>query len=208
MRVFPKHLKERPLEGAKVIVGAISIHLAPGAKTGTLFNETTKGYVAFPLLPTGNYSYRILWKGVEVCSGTKYLGYHPTYRARSSQFEVTCRVGDLRIRALDGMNDTIEAEFSVLGRTLVSGDSILVFLQMKEYVKNGTFVIRQVPPSVYTVEATNRSAAFGKEVRGSAVLELGPEIGPENEIAVRLPVFGARIVVISEDGDLLDAYLL
>jgi len=208
MRVFPKDLKGRPLEGAKVIVGAISIHLAPGAKTGTLSNETTKGYVAFPLLPTGNYSYRILWKGVEVCFGTKYLGYHPTYRARPSQFEVTCRVGDLRIRALDGMNDTIEAEFSVLGRTPVSGDSILVFLRMKEYVKNGTFVIRQVPPSVYTVEATNRSAAFGKEVRSSAVLELGPEIGPENEIAVRLPVFGARIVVISEDGDLLDAYLL
>jgi hypothetical protein len=43
--------------------------------------------------------------------------------------------------------------------------------------------------------------------RSSAVLELGPEIGPENEIAVRLPVFGARIVVISEDGDLLDALL-
>jgi hypothetical protein len=205
MRIFPKDLKGRPLEGAEVVVSAISIHLAPGAKVNPLSNETAKGYAAFPLLPTGNYSYRVLWKGVEVCSGTRYLGYHPTYGMRPGSFEVTCRVGDLRIRAVDGMDNAIGAELSVLGRA-ASGDAVLVFLQKVEYAKNGTLVIRQVPPGVYTVEAVNRSAAFGKEVRGSAELELGPEIGAENEIVVRLPVFGIRIAVVSEDGDPLDAY--
>jgi len=207
MRVFPKDLKGRPLEGAEVTVGAISIHLAPGAKAGLLFNGTAEGYAAFPLLPTGNYSYRVLWKGVEVCSGTRYLGYHPTYGARPSSFEVTCKVGDLRIRAVDGMNNTIGAEFSVLGRA-ASGDAVLVFPQKVEYAKNGTLVIRQVPPGVYTVEAVNRSATFGKEVRGSAELKLITEIGAENEIVVRLPVFGVRIAVVSEDGDPLDSYRL
>jgi hypothetical protein len=207
MRVFPKDLKGRAIDGAEVIVSAVSIHLAPGAKVSSLSNETVKGYAAFPLLPTGNYSYRILWKGVEVCSGTRYLGYHPTYGMRPSSFEVTCKVGDLRIRAVDGMGNAIGAEISVLGRS-ISGDAILVFLQKVEYAKNGTLVIRQVPPGIYTVEAVNRSAAFGKEVRGSAELELGPEIGAENEIVVRLPVFGVRIAVVSEDGDPLDAYRL
>jgi hypothetical protein len=207
MRVFPKDLKGRPLEGAEVVVSAISIHLAPGAKVNPLSNGTAKGYAAFPLLPTGNYSYRVLWKGVEVCSGTRYLGYHPTYGARPGSFEVTCRVGDLRIRAVDGMNNAIGAEFSVLGRS-ASGDAVLIFLQKVEYAKNGTLVIRQVPPGIYTVEAVNRSAAFGKEVRGSAELKLGPEIGAENEIAIRLPVFGVRIAVVSEDGDQLDSYRL
>jgi hypothetical protein len=120
---------------------------------------------------------------------------------------VTCRVGDLRIRAVDGMDSAIGAEFSVLGRS-VSGDVILVFLQKVEYAKNGTLVIRQVPPGVYTVEAVNRSAAFGKEVRGSAELKLVTEIGAENGIVVRLPVFGVRTAVVSEDGDLLDSYRL
>jgi len=207
MRVFPKDLKGRALEGANVVVDAISIHLAPGVKANLLSNETAKGYATFPLLPTGNYSYRILWKGVEVCSGTRYLGYHPTYGMRPGSFEVTCRVGDLRIRAVDGMGNAIGAELSVLGRA-ASGDVILVFLQKVEYAKNGTLVIRQVPPGTYTVEAVNKSAAFGKEVRGSAVLELGPEIRPENEVVVRLPVFGVRIAVVSEDGDQLDAYRL
>jgi hypothetical protein len=114
MRVFPKDLKGRPLEGAEVVVSAISIHLAPGAKVNPLSNGTAKGYAAFPLLPTGNYSYRVLWKGVEVCSGTRYLGYHPTYGARPGSFEVTCRVGDLRIRAVDGMNNAIGADFHTL----------------------------------------------------------------------------------------------
>jgi hypothetical protein len=207
MRVFPKDLKGRPLEGAEVVVSVISIHLAPGAKVNPISNGTAKDYAAFPLLPTGNYSYRILWKGVEVCSGTRYLGYHPTYGARPSSFEVSCRVGDLRIRAVDGMGNAIGAELSVLGRS-ASGDAVLVFLQKVEYAKNGTLVIRQVPPGIYTVEAVNRSAAFGKEVRDSAELELGPEIGAENEIVVRLPVFGVRIAVVSEDGDQLDAYRL
>jgi len=207
MRVFPKDLKGRPLDGAEVIVGAISIHLAPGAKTGLLSNVTANGYAAFPLLPTGNYSYRVLWKGVEVCSGTRYLGYHPTYGMRPSSFEVTCKVGDLRIRAVDGMGNAIGAEFSILGRS-TSGDAILVFLQKVEHAKNGTLVIRQVPPGVYSVEAVNRSAAFGKEVRGSAELKLVTEIGAENEVVVRLPVFGVRIAVVSEDGDPLDSYRL
>jgi hypothetical protein len=207
MRIFPKDLKGRPLEGAEVIVGAISIHLVPGAKTGSLSNETVKGYAAFPLLPTGNYSYRVLWKGVEVCSGTRYLGYHPTYGMRPSSFEVTCKVGDLKVKAVDGMNNAIGAEISVLGRS-ISGDAILVFLQKVEHAKNGTLVIRQVPPGIYTVEAVNRSAAFGKEVRGSAELKLGPEIGAENEVVVRLPVFGVSVVVVSEDNDLLDSYRL
>jgi hypothetical protein len=207
MRVFPKDLKGRPLEGAEVVVSAISIHLAPAAKVNPLSNETAKGYAAFPLLPTGNYSYRVLWRGVEVCSGTSYLGYHPTYGMRPGSFEVVCRVGDLRIRAVDGMDNAIGAEFSVLGRS-ASGDVILVFLQKVEHAKNGTLVIRQVPPGVYTVEAVNRSAAFGKEVRGSAELKLVTEIGAENEIVVRLPVFGVRIAVVSEDGDPLDSYRL
>jgi len=207
MRVFPKDLKGRPLEGAEVVVSAISIHLAPGAKVNPLSNGTAKGYAAFPLLPTGNYSYRVLWKGVEVCSGTRYLGYHPTYGARPGSFEVTCRVGDLRINAVDGMDNAIGAEFSVLGRA-ASGDAVLVFLQKVEYAKNGTLVIRQVPPGIYMVEAVNRSAAFGKEVRGSAELKLVIEIGAENEIVVRLPVFGVRIAVVSEDGDQLEAYRL
>jgi len=207
MRVFPKDLKGRPLEGAEVVVSAISIHLAPGAKASPLSNETAKGYAAFPLLPTGNYSYRVLWKGVEVCSGTRYMGYHPTYGMRPSSFEVTCRVGDLRMRAVDGIDNAIGAEFSVLGRS-ASGDAVLVFLQKVEYARNGTLVIRQVPPGIYTVETVNRSATFGKEVRGSAELKLVTEIGAENEIVVRLPVFGVRIAVVSEDGDPLDSYRL
>jgi hypothetical protein len=207
MRVFPKDLKGRPLEGAEVVVSAISIHLVPGAKGGPLSNETVKGYAAFPLLPSGNYSYRVLWKGVEVCSGTRYLGYHPTYGMRPSSFEVTCKVGDLKVKAVDGMNNAIGAGISVLGRS-ISGDAILVFLQKVEHAKNGTLVIRQVPPGIYTVEAVNGSAAFGKQIRGSAELKLGPEIGAENEVVVRLPVFGVRIVVVSEDNDLLDSYRL
>ena len=204
MRVFPKDLKGRSLEGAEVIVGAISIRPAPEVRAGTVTNVTAKGYAAFPLLPTGNYSYRIFWKGVEVCSGTRYLGYHPTFGASPSQFEVTCRVGDLRIKAVDMANNAVGAEFSVVGSS-ASGD---VFLELRERSRDGTLVVRQAPPGIYRVEAVNRSAAFGKEFRSSAELELDLEIEPENEIAVRLPVFGVRIVMVSEDGDLLDTYRL
>ncbi|MEM2692341.1 MAG: hypothetical protein QXW56_02515 [Nitrososphaerota archaeon] len=206
LRVHPRDLRGRPLEGAVVALRATELQLAPGVEGVPMYNETRGGLASFHLLPTGNYSWRVYWRNVEVCSGTIYLGYHPTYGRRPGVLQPVCGVGDLVVRVVDGSGSPVGAELSVSGVAPVSPDVMVILLQERVYARNGTVVIPQLPAGTFEASATNRSSAFGTEASGSASLRVERWEAPEVVLEIRLPIHGVRVRLLSADGDPLEGF--
>ncbi|GBC71931.1 hypothetical protein HRbin02_01720 [Candidatus Calditenuaceae archaeon HR02] len=185
LRVYPIDLVGRPLENATVVLQLVE-ELQTG-RVARALNQSSGGYASFYLLPTGNYSITILWRGVEVFSTPRYIGYHPTHGFSALSFEAETMVSDLIASAVDMAGNPVGAVFDVKGPTRETSFSNLAR-------RDGILVIPQQPIATYLVSAINESAAFNSRVSASST------VIPGEPAKISLPIYSVSINILSMDG--------
>jgi hypothetical protein len=181
LRISPRDRQGRTLDGAQVRIEPLE---RPGR---ALENKTRDGYTAFHLVPTGNYTVSVGWKGVTVFRGHRYVGYHPTYGFPPTSFNISASVDDLVVSAVDMAGNPVGAVFSVEGPTPETSGAEIV-------AADGTLRLEQIPIADYLVRATNSSRVFGVTVEGSTTAR------PGERAEIRLPIFGVTLRAVSMDG--------
>lgn len=183
-RVYPVDLNRRPLINASV-----TLELKNGLQAGgvaRISNLSVNGYASFYLMPTGNYSVNILWRGVEVSSKTHYIGYHPTYGFSPPSIEVETNVSDLIVFAEDLAGSLVGAVFNVEGPTPESSFSNIIR-------GDGVLHISQQPVARYRVTAVNESRVFGSRVEASIIAT------PGESVKITLPIYTVRLRLLTMD---------
>ena len=180
LRIAPLDRQGRALEGARVRV-------SPEGGQALLENSSTAGYASFYLIPKGNYTVSVGWKGVEVFRGHRYVGTHPTLGSPPTSFSVSASVDDLVARATDMAGNPVGAVFTVRGPTAETS------LQGIE-APDGLLMLQQMPVADYLVTAANHSKAFGTSV------EAGAEVRPGEPREIRIPLYGVALKAVSMDG--------
>ncbi len=180
LRVSPIDRQGRALEGARVAV-------RPERGAPLLENSSRDGYASFYLLPTGNYTIHVEWRGVTVFRGHRYVGVHPTLGFPSLSPRLTTSVDDLVVRATDMAGNPVGAVFTVRGPT---DEASLSGVEAPD----GLLRLPQMPIADYAVTAANRSRAFGVAVEATG------EARPGEPLEIRLPIFGVSLRAVSMDG--------
>jgi hypothetical protein len=181
LRISPRDRQGRTLDGAQVRVEPLE---RPGR---ALENATRDGYAAFHLVPTGNYTVSVGWKGMTVFKGHRYVGYHPTYGFLPTSFDVAASVDDLVVAAVDMAGNPVGAVFSVEGPTPEASRQGIE-------AAGGVLRLEQMPIADYRVRAANSSSVFGATVEGATTAR------PGERAEIRLPIFGVSLRAVSMDG--------
>ncbi|MCS7145944.1 MAG: hypothetical protein RMJ28_02660 [Nitrososphaerota archaeon] len=185
LRVYPVDLMERPLNNATVLM-----RLLEEPQTGRkaeASNLSLNGYASFYLLPTGNYSLTILWRGVEVFSSSRYIGYHPTLGFSPLSFVARASVSDLVVSAVDVANNSVGAVFDVVGP---SPETSYWGLSRRD----GVLVITQAPVGSYLVSAVNESATFNSRVEARIFAR------PGEQARIVLNIYSVILRLLTLDG--------
>jgi hypothetical protein len=181
LRISPRDRQGRTLNGAPVIIESLE---RSGKK---LENVTKDGYATFHLVPTGNYTVSVGWKGMNVFKGHRYVGYHPTLGFQSTSFDLSANVDDLVVAAVDMAGNPVGAVFSVEGPTAETS-------RARVEAADGVLRLEQMPVAEYLVKASNSSKVFGVTVEGSTTAR------PGERAEIRLPLFGVSLRALSMDG--------
>jgi len=170
-------LKDRRVDNATIILDGVK-------------KRSVDGRAIFQLVPEGNHSLEVWFKGVKLYEGWAWAGYHPTYHFREPATSISLKlnVSDLLVRAVDALGRPVGAVFSVEGPT----EKVTV----KElYRPDGFLNLSQLPMAEYEVKAVNYSEPFSREVEGSGTFRPGKL----NEIA--LPIYRVRLRVLDAKGE-------
>jgi hypothetical protein len=185
LRVYPIDQSGRLLINATVLLQLVEEPQT--GRTAQALNQSTGGYASFYLLPTGNYSITIHWRGVEVFSAPRYIGYHPTQGFSPLSFEAKTAVSNLIVSAVDMAGNPVGAVFEVRGPTPETSFSNLAR-------RDGVLVIPQQPLATYLVSAVNESAAFNSRVSASS------SVRPGEPVKIILPIYSLSLKILSMDG--------
>lgn len=185
LRVYPVDQGGEPLLNATVLLQLVEEPQT--GRTARALNQSTGGYAGFYLLPTGNYTVTIYWRGVEVYSAPRYIGYHPTKGFSPLSFEAETMVSDLIVSAVDMAGNAVGAVFEVVGPTPESSFSNLAR-------RDGVLVIPQQPLATYLVSAVNESASFNSRVSASS------SVRPGEPVKISLPIYSVSLKILSMDG--------
>ncbi len=145
LRIIPLDLRKRLLVGARIVLDGVEA-------------EAGNGTALYPLVPEGNHSIQVFWKGVKVLDSWVWSGYHPTiypWMTRPAvRHELTLPVDDLMVKVVDNDGSPLPARLQVVGPTPeTSVESV--------ETPNGTLTISQLPISEYLVKAEHCSEPFG-----------------------------------------------
>lgn len=184
LRVYPIDQQGRPLINATVLLRLIEEPQT--GRTAQYLNQSSTGYASFYLLPTGNYSIVISWRGVEVHSALRYIGYHPTYGFSPLSFTAVTAVSDLIVSAVDMAGNQVGAVFTVEGPTPESS-----YMGIER--KDGVLVTTQQPIATYLVTAVNVSTAFNLRISASSLVR------PGEPAKITLPIYSIRFKIFSMD---------
>jgi len=168
-------LRNRPLRGARVIFDGFE-------------KIAENGTIAYTLVPEGNHTAEIYWRGVKVFDGWLWAGYHPTiypWMTRpATEHILTLPVDDLIVQAISSGGDPVGANYTVIGpNEELSFENI--------YSEDGLLRLEQLPVAEYLVEATNCSTIFKKCVESRSTYI------PGNLSRIVLPIHSARLRVLS-----------
>ena len=186
IRINPFDMRDRSLIGAKVVFDGFEKF----AENGTAIYE---------LVPEGNHTAQIYWKGVKVFDGWLWIGYHPTIRPevtkQAETYNLKLSVDDLIIQATDTGGGSVGVNYTVTGPSPE--------LNFKEiYSENGTLLIRQLPITSYHVKAVNCSSLFGRCVEAEGDYE------PGKRSTLILPIHSVKLRILSNSSKpLKDAYV-
>lgn len=185
VRVYPVDNYGKTLVNATVLLQLVEEPQT--GRTARALNQSIGGYASFYLLPTGNYSITIFWRGVEVYTAPRYIGYHPTYGFSPLSFEADTMVSDLVVSAVDMAGNPVGAIFDVEGPTPETSFSNLLR-------RDGILVIPQQPIASYRVSAVNESATFNSRVSASSTAR------PGEPAIINLPIYSLTLNILSIDG--------
>ncbi len=176
----------------RVIEGAI-VYLEPGKAQSEpphdrVVNQTTGGYASFYIVPTGNYTISVEWRGLSVYRGHRYVGAHPTYGFSPTSFSVAANVDDLRVTAVDRAGNPVGAVFSVVGPNYETS-----YFQIEE--PDGVLSLPQMPITDYLVTAVNQSTLY------DARSEATGRVRPGAPARLELPIYGVSLRALSADGE-------
>ncbi|MEM0481583.1 MAG: Ig-like domain-containing protein [Nitrososphaerota archaeon] len=183
-RIYPVDQNGKPLLNATVLLQMVEEPQT--GRTAWVQNQSSGGYASFYLLPTGNYSITIFWRGVEVFSSPRYIGYHPTLGFSPLSFEAETTVSDLIVSAVDMAGNPVGAVFEVEGPTPETSFSNLARI-------DGVLVIPQQPLATYLVSALNESATFNSRVSASSLVK------PGEPVKISLPIYSVSLRILSMD---------
>ena len=186
LRINPLDRRGRPLIGAKVVFDGFE-------------RIAENGTATYDLVPQGNHTAQIYWKGVKVFDGWLWAGYHPTiypWMTRPARIhDLKLPVDDLIIQAVDTGGGCVGANYTVTGP-----NPELSFKDI--YSRNGTLIISQLPMARYHVRAINCSNLFGRCVEAAGDYE------PGNRSTLTLPIHSIRLRILSSSSKpLKDAYV-
>lgn len=180
LRITPLDRGGRPLDGAEAYLDG-HLELSRG------------GEAIFHLVPRGNHSIAVRWRGVEVLRDYLWVGYHPTLNPLAfvpDRISLETDVASLIIQATDAEGRPVGALFSVEGAG--NETSIEGF-----YSGDGLLILEQMPDIEYRVVALDRSLLFG----GSAVAEgvYRPAEGTIQRIV--LPLYKLELRIVARTGE-------
>jgi len=143
----------------------------------------------FQLVPEGNHSLEIWFKGVKLYDGWAWAGYHPTYhfRSPSTGARIKLEISDLLVQAVDGAGRPVGAAFSVEGPTPETTIREL-------YSAGGLLNLSQLPMAEYRVRAVNYSKPFSRQVEASGAFK------PGQPGRIALPIYEVRLRVLDARG--------
>jgi hypothetical protein len=193
LRISPVDRSGRAIEGALVRIRPDEFGL--GGSEFAAENATRGGYAAFYLVPTGNYTFIVEWRGVTVFRGYRYVGTHPTYGFAPPSFSIPTSVDDLVLMALDKAGNSVGAFFTVKGPSAETS-----FYQIE--AADGVLRLPQMPIADYTVSAANYSKIFNVRVEVTATVR------PGSEVRLSLPIYGVVLRALSMDGKPLSGALV
>jgi hypothetical protein len=193
LRISPVDRSGRAIEGALVRIRPDAFGL--GGSEFAAENATRGGYAAFYLVPTGNYTFIVEWRGVTVFRGYRYVGTHPTYGFAPPSFSIPTSVDDLVLMALDKAGNSVGAFFTVKGPSAETS-----FYQIE--AADGVLRLPQMPIADYTVSAANYSKIFNVRVEVTATVR------PGSEVRLSLPIYGVVLRALSMDGKPLSGALV
>lgn len=168
----------RPVDGALTILDGVE-------------KIAERGGVTYPMVPQGNHTALVYWKGVKVFDGWVWAGYHPTiypWVARPAvEHVLKLDVGDLIVSSVDSGGNVVGANFTVIGPNRETSFGNI-------YSRAGLLNLSQLPMADYLVRAVNYSRSFKNVVEHSGVFR------PGERAVIQLPVHSLRIRMESMTG--------
>ncbi|RLI43589.1 hypothetical protein DRO64_05365 [Candidatus Bathyarchaeota archaeon] len=186
IRINPLDRRGRALKGAKVVFDGFE-------------KSAENGAAIYELVPEGNHTAQIYWRGVKVFDGWLWVGYHPTIQpvvtSRAEIYNLKLPVDDLIIQATDTGGGSVGANYTIMGPS-----PELSFKNI--YAKNGTLIIRQLPIARYDVKAVNCSSLFKRCVEAEGDYE------PGRRSRLILPIHSIKLRILSNSSKpLKNAYI-
>ncbi|MCL7384016.1 MAG: carboxypeptidase-like regulatory domain-containing protein [Thaumarchaeota archaeon] len=157
LKIKTLDVKGAPLDGAKVIFDGVE-------------RNAYNGEASFSLVPQGNHTAEIYWRGVKVFDGWLWVGYHPTiypWMTRPAVLhELKLPVADLLVEAVDTGGNRMPANFTVIGPTPEASITNI-------YSRSGLLNVSQLPIAEYHVKASSKIQVFNKTVYSEGVYKPG-----------------------------------
>jgi len=177
-------LKDRKVDNATIILDGVQ-------------KRSINGRAVFQLVPEGNHSIEVQFKGLKLHDGWVWAGYHPTYHFRkpSTSISIKLNVSDLLVQVVDSAGRPVGATFTVEGPTAETTVPEL-------YSPNGFLNISQLPIAEYKVRAYNYSKPFSKQIEGSGIFNPGQH----NEIT--LPIYQVKLRILDAKGSPVEGALI
>ena len=169
-------LKDRNVGNATIILDGIQ-------------KRSINGKAVFHLVPEGNHSIEVWFKGLKLHDGWVWAGYHPTYYSGkpSTSKIIKLNISDLLVQAVDDAGRPVGAVFSVEGPT----DETTV---PESYAPDGLLNLSQIPIAEYKVKAVNFSKPFSREIEEFGLFRPGQL----NKII--LPLYQVRVKILDVEG--------
>jgi len=186
IRINPLDRRGRALKGAEVMFDGFE----KLAENGTAIYE---------LVPEGNHTAQIYWRGAKVFDGWLWVGYHPTIQpvvtSQAEIYNLKLPVDDLIVQATDTGGGSVGANYTVMGPSPE--------VNFKDiYARNGTLIIRQLPIARYHVKAVNCSSLFKRCVEAEGDYE------PGRKSRLILPIHSIKLRILSNSSKpLKNAYI-
>ncbi|MCS7126170.1 MAG: Ig-like domain-containing protein [Aigarchaeota archaeon] len=149
------------------------------------------GEAVYLMVPQGNHTAQIFWKGVKVFDGWLWTGYHPTiypWMTRPAvEHVLKLPVGDLIVQAVDTGGNSVGANFTVIGPNLETSFGNI-------YSRTGLLNISQLPILDYNIRVVNYSKLFKNLVEHTDVFR------PGEKRFIQLPIHSVKLKVESMTG--------
>jgi len=169
-------LRERPLNGARIVLDGVEV-------------ITENGLTLYQLVPNGNHSLQAYWMGVKLLDECVWIGYHPTIspEIKEPKLKLILPVDDLLVQAVDSGGSPLAVNFTVL-------DPRGALPETRLYSSSGLLNITQVVVGYYHVHALNCSPVFRTCAEASGVFQ------PGRLSELQLPLHSITLHICSRDG--------